>query len=530
MSSTMSSAFYLVQWMPGPCTEPGTSKEFSIIGLEDIKDDYRYALETGRITMATYRFRSGSNVGSMHRLCKVLGSAGDKSLLEVDLMAFMNGGEDGSGVYTIEDEKPNQLTFRKQSGSRPPPWEVEKEMLTLLEENHKVKRENEALRTKLAKAVDVGDLKNILETTILNIQKKQIVQPSLNEQTPSSQVSQPIIETLHMTQDMDLISQPQLSSMVDHNMSSMQGFPLSTSVTQRQPPRRAPTVNSVSHQLTRTSSSTTTAQSQSRAPESEMDNPYIVRVQSLAESTPIPPAPPHPVEVRPAGIAPREKQGGNSINQLNRGYTRPSAQINQRKNNVRQRQIKTPHWQASYVSDGITERLRIGRSGVSQSPSMSTNSTIANISAPSIQRMKPITMKGAAQDDHDGDKLVELVVGSGIWLPRKQLKLSQRTKGLSQYTRKLVMLLFNMKELSTSSVTGFKATGKGSENAIKRPALDPKRVHAIITAVQKRFPAASPFKVKQVMSQKLMDIRKTVRNKQLKNATWKQRGLHHGII
>lgn len=30
---------------------------------------------------------------------------GDKSPLEVEMMAVMNSGEDGSAVYTIEDEK-----------------------------------------------------------------------------------------------------------------------------------------------------------------------------------------------------------------------------------------------------------------------------------------------------------------------------------------------------------------------------------------------------------------------------------------
>ncbi|XP_003728247.1 uncharacterized protein LOC100892520 [Strongylocentrotus purpuratus] len=526
----MSSTFFLVQWMPGPCTEPGTGKEFSIIGLEDIKEDYRYALENGRITMATYRFRNGTNVGTMHRLCKILGSAGDKSPLEVEMMAVMNSGEDGSAVYTIEDEKPNHLTLRKQSCSRPPPWEVEKEMLTLLEENHKVRRENEALRTKLTKAVDVGDLKNILETTILNIQQKQIVQPSLDEQPSSSQASQPIIETLSLPQSMDMSSQPQLSNPVanGHTMSA-QRFSMSPPGTQRQPvSRRTQSMNPMSHQLPRTSSAPTApSHSQSRVPESELDNPYIVRVQSLAEPTPatppaLPPPAPHPVGIRPAVTT-------ASINQIDRGYMRPSPQSNQRKSGVRQRQIKTPQWQSSYISDGITERLRIGRSGKDQTSSISANN-LAGIPTTSEQRVHTIQMKGAAQrsvlklDDVDGDKLIELVPGLGIWLPRKHLKLCQRTKGYSQYTRKLVMLLFNMKELSTSSVTGFKATGKGSENAIARPALDPKRVQAIITAVQKRFPAASPFKVKQVMSQKLMDIRKTVRNKQLKNATWKQRG------
>ena len=58
--------------------------------------------------------------------------------------------------------QPNHLTLRKQSCSRPPPWEVEKEMLTLLEENHKVRRENEALRTKLTKAVGKKELTEIL--------------------------------------------------------------------------------------------------------------------------------------------------------------------------------------------------------------------------------------------------------------------------------------------------------------------------------------------------------------------------------
>ena len=70
-------SFFLVQWMPGPCTElGGASKEFSLISLDDVKEDYRYALEVGRITLATYRFSSGPNLASMHRLCKILGASG----------------------------------------------------------------------------------------------------------------------------------------------------------------------------------------------------------------------------------------------------------------------------------------------------------------------------------------------------------------------------------------------------------------------------------------------------------------------
>ena len=43
-----------------------------------------------------------------------------------------------------------------------------------------------------------------------------------------------------------------------------------------------------------------------------------------------------------------------------------------------------------------------------------------------------------------------------------------------------MVLIFTMKELSICSVTGYKATGRGSENAVARPALDQTRVHAII--------------------------------------------------
>lgn len=264
----------------------------------------------------------------------------------------------------------------------------------------------------------MGDLKNILETTILNIQQKQIVQPSLDEQPSLSQASQPIIETLSLPQSMDMSSQPQLSNPVanGHTMSA-QRFSMSPPGTQRQPTsRRTQSMNPMTHQLPRTSSAPTApSHSQSRVPESELDNPYIVRVQSLAEPTPstppaLPPAP-HPVDIRPAVTTQRGKQGGASINQIDRGYMRPSPQSNQRKIGVRQRQIKTPQWQSSYISDGITERLRIGRSGQDQASSLSANNNLAGIPTTSEQRLHTIQMKGAAQrsvlklDDVDGDKV-----------------------------------------------------------------------------------------------------------------------------
>ena len=76
--------------------------------------------------------------------------------------------------------------------------------------------------------------------------------------------------------------------------------------------------------------------------------------------------------------------------------------------------------------------------------------------------------------------MVELVPGMGVKISQRQLKMTQKSRGFSQYTRNLMMLVFTMRELTMCSVTGFKATGRGSQNAVPRPALEQTRVHAII--------------------------------------------------
>ncbi|XP_071500848.1 uncharacterized protein [Diadema antillarum] len=501
--------FYLVQWMPGPITEGSIDKEFSIVGLDDIKEDYRYALDIGRITMATYRFRSGPNTATMHRLCKILYS-GEKALVEQEMVHMMSGHQQPEGsqpyerqqneriIYTIDDDDKVIMSQSRRSipaPSRPPSWEIEKEMLTLLEENHKLGRENRVLKEKLAKSVNVTDLKNILETTIVNINEKLI--------TELGSAGNALSEGLHLQETTKLpgrVSNPQT---VMRQPSVRQASRMS--IPSQQSPRQQP--------LPATSPV-------------ETDSPYIIRVQSLAE--------PKQPSARPVLSSNNTHPTGSSIDTRVPGYPTSSqipppaspdqCSVRQKQHpGAMQRQIRAPTWQANYIADGIVERLRNvrevqqGQSNVATSSHRPTHHRVAEAQKSSSQCIDEVVL------DDEGDKQVELAAGSGVKVSKKFLRMAQRSRNFSQYTRSLMTLVFNSRELATCSVTGFKATGKGSENAIARPALDQAKVHGIIGAVQKRYPGASHFKVKQIMSQKLMDLRKTMRNKQMKGLVCKRK-------
>ncbi|XP_022917484.1 protein abrupt-like isoform X1 [Onthophagus taurus] len=111
------------------------------------------------------------------------------------------------------------------------------------------------------------------------------------------------------------------------------------------------------------------------------------------------------------------------------------------------------------------------------------------------------------------NRLVKL--GEGIEICEDQLR-SVKWSDYRKLTRGLATILFSPAELATCSVTGQRWSRAGNDERPVKPALDRKKVQAIISYVATRFPMVEVSRIKQVLAYKCKENSTALRMKSVR--------------